>query len=123
MGKVEAAKQVIEEFKIDVSQSVFYSDSDEDIDLLEYVGKPRPLNPNSRLRRTARGRGWPVQDFNSRGRVGIRDYVRTIAAQGSMVGAFLAGLPIYALTGSMNKSRNFSASLFADTACAITGIE
>lgn len=123
MGKVDAAQQLADQFKIDMQESYFYSDSDEDIQLLEHVGKPRPLNPNSRLRRTARGRGWPVQDFASRGKVGVRDYVRTFAAQGSMLGSFLAGIPMYALTGSLNKSRNFSSSLFADTACAIVGVE
>ena len=123
MGKVDAAQHIANQHAIDMQSSYFYSDSDEDIHLLEYVGKPRPLNPNSRLRRIARGRGWPVQDFTSRGKVGIRDYVRTFAAQGSMLGAFLAGIPMYALTGSLNKSRNFSTSLFADTACAIIGLE
>ncbi len=123
MGKVAAAEELVEQYGLDVSRSYFYSDSDEDIELLEWVGKPRPLNPNSRLRRIARGRGWPVQDFNSRGRVGIKDYVRTIATQGSLVGSFLAGLPISMLTGSQQTGRNFSISVFADTACAIAGIE
>lgn len=123
MGKVAAAEQLAEKHKLDPQQSYFYSDSDEDIELLEWVGKPRPLNPNSRLRRIARGRGWPVRDFNSRGRIGVVDYARTFAAQASMVTSFLAGLPIAILTGSQQAGRNFSTSLFADTACAIAGIE
>ncbi|MEM7360205.1 MAG: HAD-IB family hydrolase [Pseudomonadota bacterium] len=123
MGKVAAAEELVERYDVKPEESFFYSDSDEDIQLLEYVGKPRPLNPNSRLRGIARGRGWPVQDFNSRGKVGIKDYLRTFATQGSMVGSFLAGIPMYGLTGSLAKSRNFSTSLFADLATAITGIE
>jgi len=54
MGKVDAAEQLQKEFDLNISESFFYSDSDEDIQLLEYVGKPRPLNPNARLRRIAR---------------------------------------------------------------------
>ena len=123
MGKVAAAQEFESSHGVQPDQSYFYSDSDEDIQLLEYVGKPRPLNPNAKLRRIASGRGWPVQDFNSRGSVGIKDYVRTIATQGSMLTSALAGLPIYALTGSMRKSRNFSVSLFADMATALAGIE
>lgn len=123
MGKVDAADQLADKIGLDIQQSYFYSDSDEDIQLLEYVGKPRPLNPNKRLRRTANGRGWPVQDFASRGNVSVFDYAKTAATQLSMLTSFAAGLPIYALTGSMNKTRNFSTSLFADTACALTGIE
>ncbi|MFT6723580.1 MAG: putative phosphoserine phosphatase/1-acylglycerol-3-phosphate O-acyltransferase [Arenicella sp.] len=123
MGKVDAAEQLAEQFDVDISKSYFYSDSDEDIQLLEFVGNPRPLNPNKRLRSIASGRGWPVQDFNSRGNASIFDYVKTAATQVSMLTSFVAGLPIYALTGSLNKTRNFSTSLFADTACALTGIE
>lgn len=123
MGKVDAAEQIADEHGVDLEKSYFYSDSDEDIQLLEFVGNARPLNPNKRLRRIARGRGWPVQDFNSRGNASVFDYVKTAATQVSMLTSFAAGLPIYALTGSMNKTRNFSTSLFADTACALTGIE
>lgn len=123
MGKVDAAEQLELAHDLSIADSFFYSDSDEDIQLLEFVGKPRPLNPNKRLRRIAKGRGWPVQDFVSRGSVGITDYIKTFATQASMVTSFIAGLPIYALTGSLNKTRNFSSSLFADTAAALTGIE
>jgi len=123
MGKVDAAEQLAEKYDVDISKSYFYSDSDEDIQLLEFVGNPRPLNPNKRLRRIARGRGWPVQDFKSRGKASVFDYVKTAATQASMLTSFAAALPIYALTGSLNKTRNFSISLFADTACALTGIE
>ncbi len=123
MGKVDAAEQLAREYKADIMQSFFYSDSDEDLQLLDYVGKPRPLNPNKRLRSIARGRGWPVQDFNSRGQATIGDYVRTFGAQMSLFTSAVAGLPIWALTGSLNKTRNFSTSLFADTACALTGLE
>ena len=123
MGKVHAAETLAEEYDLDISQSYFYSDSDEDLQLLEFVCKPRQLNPNKRLRHIAKGRGWPVQDFHSRGNAKVSDYLRTFATQVSMVTSFAAGLPIYALTGSLNKTRNFSTSLFADTACALTGVE
>ena len=123
MGKVYAAEQLMEQYDIDMQESFFYSDSDEDIQLLEYVGKPRPLNPNARLRRTASGRGWPVRDFNSRGSAGVKDLVRTVATQGTMVASALSGVPIYAATGSLRKARNFSVSMFADAACSIAGIE
>lgn len=123
MGKVAAAEEIAEQYGVDISQSFFYSDSDEDLQLLEFVGNPRPINPNKRLRHIANGRGWPVRDFHSRGNVKPTDYLRTLATQVSMVTSFAAGLPIYALTGSLNKTRNFSMSLFADTACALTGLE
>lgn len=123
MGKVVAAQKIIDAEGVEPEQSFFYTDSDEDLQLLEYVGKPRPLNPNSKLRSIARGRGWPVQEFNSRGSSTVKDYARTLAMQGAMVGSVIAAAPIYALTGSLRKSRNFAISLFADAASAIAGLE
>jgi putative phosphoserine phosphatase/1-acylglycerol-3-phosphate O-acyltransferase len=39
------------------------------------------------------------------------------------VTSFVAGLPVYALTGSRRESQNFSFSLFADTASALVGMD
>jgi HAD superfamily hydrolase (TIGR01490 family) len=41
----------------------FYSDSAYDLPLLESVGKPVAVNPDSRLRRIAHARSWPVIDL------------------------------------------------------------
>ena len=76
-------------------------------ELLERVGNPRPLNPNRRLTSIAERRGWPVRRFASRGRPGVMDWARSIAATGSLVTSFAAGLPIWALTGSRREHRIF----------------
>ena len=122
-GKVLAAEELAAEYGLDLDQSFFYSDSDDDIELLERVGKPRPLNPNMKLKAIADERGWPVQRFASRGTPSWVDYTRTIYATGSLVGAFAAGLPIWALTRSQREAVNFSMGLFGDFATAITGVE
>jgi HAD superfamily hydrolase (TIGR01490 family) len=41
----------------------FYSDSAYDLPLLESVGKPVAVNPDARLRRIARARGWAIIDL------------------------------------------------------------
>ena len=41
----------------------FYTDSISDLPLLEAVGKPVAVNPDPRLRRVAKARGWPVLRF------------------------------------------------------------
>jgi HAD superfamily hydrolase (TIGR01490 family) len=41
----------------------FYSDSIYDLPLLEEIGRPVAVNPDFRLRRIARKRGWPVIDL------------------------------------------------------------
>ena len=42
----------------------FYSDSIYDLPLLESVGRPVAMNPDVRLRRIARARGWPIMDLS-----------------------------------------------------------
>lgn len=121
-GKVTAAESLVEKFGVDLEQSFFYSDSDDDIQLLERVGNPRPLNPNKKLLTIAEKRGWPVRRFGSRGSTQVSDWLRSLLVPASLVGSFLAGLPIWALTGSKRDALNFSVSVFADTASALIGL-
>lgn len=121
-GKVTAAESLAEQYGVDLDKSFFYSDSDDDIQLLERVGNPRPLNPNSRLMMIADRRGWPVRRFGSRGYTKPTDWLRSLVVPASLVGSFLAGLPIWALTGSRRDALNFSLSVFADTASALIGL-
>lgn len=121
-GKVRAAESLAAQFDVDLEKSFFYSDSDDDIQLLERVGNPRPLNPNKKLLTIAERRGWPVRRFASRGRAHATDWLRSLFVPISLVGSFFAGLPIWALTGSKRDALNFSVSLFADTASALIGL-
>jgi putative phosphoserine phosphatase/1-acylglycerol-3-phosphate O-acyltransferase len=121
-GKVIAAQGLADKYGIDMEQSFFYTDSDDDLELLEAVGNPQPLNPNSKLVDIAEKRGWPARRFKSRGRPSATDYVRSFAADMSLIPVFAAGLPIWALTGSKREAQNFSISLFADVASALVGM-
>lgn len=121
-GKVIAAEKLAKKHQLDLDNSYFYSDSDDDIELLERVGNPRPLNPNGKLTEIAKERGWPLQKFDSRGQGKPVDYLRTIYATGSLVTSFVAGLPIWALTGSQREATNFSTGLFGDIAAALAGV-
>lgn len=62
-GKVHYAELMAQKYNIPLSQCYFYSDEHTDLPLLEKVGFPRPTNPNRKLRRVARQRGWPILDF------------------------------------------------------------
>ena len=121
-GKVLAAEQLARSERIDLGKSFFYSDSHEDLALLERVGVPQPLNPNPKLVEIAEKKGWPIRRFSSRGRPRISDLARSVAATASIVPAFAAGIPISALTGSWRDGQNFSMSLFADVASALIGL-
>jgi len=122
-GKVRAAESLAELYGVDLKQSFFYTDSDDDIELLERVGNPRPTNPNRGLTRIAGQRHWPIRRFNSRGRPKMADWLRSILATGSIVSAAAASLPIWALTGSKREAQNFSAALFAETASALINLK
>ncbi len=121
-GKVLAAEILAAQFECDLNNSFFYSDSDDDLLLLEAVGKPRPLNPNSRLSNIARDKGWPVRSFTSRGRPGLENLVRTAMTYSTIFPAVMAGLPIWAMTGSRSEAVNFSFSVWADYASALGGL-
>ncbi len=122
-GKVDAAESLAEKYGADLDDSFFYSDSTDDLQLLERVGHPKALNPSSKLARVAHDKQWPVARFGSRGRPSVTQFIRSVAATSSLVTSFVAGLPILALTGSRRDSQNFSFSLFADTASALIGMD
>jgi putative phosphoserine phosphatase/1-acylglycerol-3-phosphate O-acyltransferase len=121
-GKVLAAENLASEHGIDLRQSFFYSDSDDDIELLERVGHPQVLNPNAKLTEIAESHGWPIRRFRSRGQPRLTDLIRSVAASVALIPSFIAGLPIYALTGSRREALNFAISLFADFSSALIGL-
>jgi putative phosphoserine phosphatase/1-acylglycerol-3-phosphate O-acyltransferase len=122
-GKLTAAESLAAELGLDLDKSYFYSDSHDDLDLLERVGNPRPLNPSERLRGIAVQRGWPVEQFSSRATPGVLDYARALTPTPTLVAASLAGLPIWALTGSTREAANFALAAFGDYGSALVGLD
>jgi phosphoserine phosphatase len=62
-GKVHWAEQFAREHGVNLDQSWFYTDSYTDLPMLERVGVPRVINPDARLRRHARKRGWATESW------------------------------------------------------------
>jgi HAD superfamily hydrolase (TIGR01490 family) len=62
-GKVVWAERFAAEYGVDLTASYFYTDSVSDLPLLERVGHPAAVNPDPRLKRLARRRGWPIEMF------------------------------------------------------------
>ncbi len=60
-GKIARASLLAAELGFDLREATFYSDSYTDLPLLEHVAEPILVNPDARLRRVARQRGWPIQ--------------------------------------------------------------
>lgn len=62
-GKLERAKALVLSLGGSMERAAFYSDSVTDLPLLEAVGHPVVVNPDARLRRIARRRGWPIEEW------------------------------------------------------------
>ena len=61
--KVAAVTAFAAEHDIDLARSTFYSDSYNDLPLLEHVGTAVAVNPDVRLWRHARRRGWRIEQW------------------------------------------------------------
>jgi putative phosphoserine phosphatase/1-acylglycerol-3-phosphate O-acyltransferase len=121
-GKANAVQEFAGAHGIDLQDSYFYADGDEDVALMYLVGNPRPTNPGDKMREIANKRGWPILEFNSRGHGGLIGQVRNLLGVGSLIpaayGAFGWGL----LTGSRRRGVNFFTSAFPQALLAINGV-
>ena len=63
--KAQAVRTLAKARGISLSRSWAYSDSYNDVPLLEAVGHPVCINPDARLRTYAKRRGWQVYDFRT----------------------------------------------------------
>lgn len=66
--KAKAIAEVAAEREFDLIDCHAYSDSVNDLPLLESVGYPHAVNPEYELSRMARIRGWPVHELRTRRR-------------------------------------------------------
>ncbi|OBB99127.1 HAD-IB family hydrolase/lysophospholipid acyltransferase family protein [Mycobacterium sp. 852002-40037_SCH5390672] len=121
-GKAAAVQRFAAEHDIDLKDSYFYADGDEDVALMYLVGNPRPTNPEGKMAAVAKRRGWPILRFSSRGPVGLRRQVRTLAGLGSIVPVGAGAVAMGVLTGSRRRGANFFTSIFSQTVLATTGV-
>jgi HAD superfamily hydrolase (TIGR01490 family) len=64
-SKASAVGRFAAATRLDLSQSYFYADGDEDVALMRVIGRPRPVNPRSGLAAEARRNGWPILQVTS----------------------------------------------------------
>ncbi len=122
-GKASAVQKFADERGIDLSDSYFYADGDEDIALMEIVGNPRPTNPGDKMAEVARKKGWPILEFHSRGRGGLLGRVRNLVAASSIVPAAYGAVGLGLLTGNRRRGVNFFTSAFPQLLLAINGVK
>jgi HAD superfamily hydrolase (TIGR01490 family) len=97
-GKAEAMRVLAEERHYDLSECYAYTDSHTDLPMLEAVGFPFAVNPDSELRAVAEERHWQVLDFQRpiamRARIDTKQAVA--AGAGVAIGAAALGIAWYA---------------------------
>ncbi len=64
-GKIYWVQKFVEDERVHLARSYFYTDSVTDLPLLELVGHPIVTNPDPILYRTAVRRRWPVRFFDA----------------------------------------------------------
>ena len=92
-AKAQAMVEMAANQDIDLSASYAYSDSITDIPMLEAVGHPVAVNPDSDLLEAATERNWEIRWFESA--VTIRDKVVSKAVPGVAVASGLAAAVAY----------------------------
>ena len=122
-GKAKAVESLSARLGLDLSESWFYTDSIDDLPLLEQVGRPRPTNPDRALAQVAKERRWPVRRFQSRGTPGLAEIGRTALAWWSLGPSLLAGLGVGLVNRSHRDATNLAGSLWGDLSTALAGID
>jgi HAD superfamily hydrolase (TIGR01490 family) len=92
-AKAEAVLALAEREGLDLSRCSAYSDSYNDLPMLELVGDPCVVNPDARLREHARAHGWRVRDYR-RGRRAARAGVVGAAVAGAATGGVAAAVAL-----------------------------
>jgi HAD superfamily hydrolase (TIGR01490 family) len=96
-GKADAMRDLALERGYDIADCYAYSDSVTDVPMLDAVGYPVAVNPDTTLRALALERGWPVVDFQRpvAMRRAIEPRQAVAAGAGVAVGAVALGLTWY----------------------------
>jgi HAD superfamily hydrolase (TIGR01490 family) len=92
-AKAEAVRALASHEGLDLGSCAAYSDSVNDLPMLELVGNPVAVNPDNKLRRHAQVAGWRVLDYRV-GRRAARRALLTAGTSGVTLGAVSAAVAI-----------------------------
>jgi len=122
-SKLLAAEEFAREQRIRLGRSYFYTNGIEDLPLLEAVGHPVSINPDSKLEAVVRENGWRAVHLESRGMPGVGDVVRSLLVYGTALPLLAAGLPLRALGAPEREATNFSLGAWTSVASAIARLK
>ncbi len=90
-AKAEAVAAIAQREGLDLERCAAYSDSVNDLPMLSLVGDPCAVNPDRKLRKHARERGWRIRDYRSGRRAAKAGFLAATAA-GAASAVAAAGL-------------------------------
>jgi HAD superfamily hydrolase (TIGR01490 family) len=93
-AKAAAIKALADREHLDLSRCSAYSDSANDLPMLQLVGHPNVVNADASLRAVARREGWPEHDFRSGRRV-TTIALPVAAGAGALAGGITAGVALH----------------------------
>jgi HAD superfamily hydrolase (TIGR01490 family) len=92
-AKAAAVEALARREGLDLARSSAYSDSVNDLPMLQLVGHPNVVNPDAELLAEARRRNWPVHDFRS-GRRATMIALPVAAGAGAVAGSVAAAVAL-----------------------------
>ncbi|MEN0007022.1 MAG: HAD-IB family hydrolase, partial [Bacteroidota bacterium] len=122
-GKAEAARTIAKKYDLDLSKSYFYTDSSSDAPLLELVGNPRSVNPDTKLSALSFKNDWPVLRFDDEEQVGVSNFMRTGLALGSLIPAAISSATRGLFNLSWAEGINSLMATVGDLVISSAGIE
>jgi putative phosphoserine phosphatase/1-acylglycerol-3-phosphate O-acyltransferase len=122
-GKADAVQKFAADHGIDLGQTYFYADGDEDLALMYLVGHPRPSNPGKRLTKVAGSRGWPVLRLHSRGSGGLAAPLKMLAGMATLPAMAALGVATGIVKRDKHAVMNTTAIRWIDLTFAINGVK
>ena len=92
--KAKAAAEIAERHGVELANAAAYSDSINDLPLLESVGHPHAVNPERELRRLALNRGWPIHELRTRRRALLIGIPAGLDGAGLLTSGIAAGMAL-----------------------------
>ena len=92
-AKAAAVQALADRENLDLARCSAYSDSINDLPMLNLVGHPNVVNPDGQLRALAKERNWPIHDFR-RGRKATIVAIPVAAGAGVVAGGLAAAIAL-----------------------------
>lgn len=122
-GKAAAGRRMARRLGARLEDCFFYTDSADDLPLLDTVGQPVAVNAQPALALRAARAGWTQLHFSSRAAPSLQGAVRTGMACNALLAAAAAGGAAWLATRSARTARNRMMSVLGDVGTSLAGVE